>query len=92
FNLALDPEVAREYHDETLPAEGAKLAHFCSMCGPHFCSMKITQEVREFAAENQLEEEKALAVGMSEKAKEFVATGGEIYHGNLPDGADLEHH
>ncbi len=64
FNLSLDPEVAREYHDETLPQEGAKLAHFCSMCGPHFCSMKITQEVR---------------AGLSEKAEEFKATGGEIY-------------
>src|SRR5690606_26109 len=74
-------EKAKEFHDETLPAEGAKLAHFCSMCGPHFCSMKITQEVREFAAEHGVEAEKALAVGMSEKAKEFVSTGGEIYHG-----------
>ncbi len=92
FNLALDPEVAREYHDETLPAEGAKLAHFCSMCGPHFCSMKITQEVREYAAREGIEAEKALAVGMSEKAKQFVATGSEIYHGNLPEGADSEHH
>jgi len=91
FNLGLDPEKAKEFHDETLPAEGAKLAHFCSMCGPHFCSMKITQEVREFAAEQNIEAEKALAVGMSEKAKEFVATGSEIYHGNLPDGAK-EHH
>ncbi len=92
FNLALDPEVAREYHDETLPAEGAKLAHFCSMCGPHFCSMKITQEVREFAAKQNIAEEKALAVGMAEKSREFVATGSEIYHGNLPEGTDLEHH
>ena len=92
FNLGLDPEKAKEFHDETLPAEGAKLAHFCSMCGPHFCSMKITQEVREFAAEQNIEEaERALAVGMSEKAKEFVATGSEIYHGNLPEGAK-EHH
>ena len=91
FNLALDPEVAREYHDETLPAEGAKLAHFCSMCGPHFCSMKITQEVREYAAKENIEAEKSLAVGMAEKAKEFLATGSEIYHGNLPDGAK-EHH
>ena len=91
FNLALDPEVAREYHDETLPAEGAKLAHFCSMCGPHFCSMKITQEVREFAAKEGVEAEKALAVGMAEKAKEFVETGSEIYHGNLPEGGH-EHH
>ena len=91
FNLALDPEVAREYHDETLPAEGAKLAHFCSMCGPHFCSMKITQEVREYAAQENIEAEKALAVGMAEKAKEFTATGSEIYHGNLPEGRH-EHH
>jgi phosphomethylpyrimidine synthase len=91
FNLALDPEVAREYHDETLPAEGAKLAHFCSMCGPHFCSMKITQEVREYAAKEGVTEEKALAVGMAEKSKEFTTTGSEIYHGNLPEGAK-EHH
>jgi phosphomethylpyrimidine synthase len=91
FNLALDPIIAREYHDETLPAEGAKLAHFCSMCGPHFCSMKITQEVREYAAQENIEAEKALAVGMAEKAREFTATGSEIYHGNLPEGAK-EHH
>ena len=81
FNLALDPIIAREYHDETLPATGAKLAHFCSMCGPHFCSMKITQDVREYAKEQNIEAEKALAVGMAEKAKEFVATGSEIYQG-----------
>jgi phosphomethylpyrimidine synthase len=86
FNLALDPEVAKEYHDETLPAEGAKLAHFCSMCGPHFCSMKITQDVREFAAKEGIDEEKALAAGMAEKAKEFVASGSEIYQGNFPEG------
>ncbi|HEX8709459.1 MAG TPA: phosphomethylpyrimidine synthase ThiC [Pyrinomonadaceae bacterium] len=91
FNLALDPEVAREYHDETLPQEGAKLAHFCSMCGPHFCSMKITQDVREYAAQKELEEEAALAAGMKEKAAEFVAAGGEIYQGELPHGAKLEH-
>ncbi len=91
FNLGLDPEKAKEFHDETLPAEGAKLAHFCSMCGPHFCSMKITQDVREYAKEQNIETEKALAVGMAEKAKEFVATGSEIYHGNLLDGAK-EHH
>ncbi|MGI8788173.1 MAG: phosphomethylpyrimidine synthase ThiC [Pyrinomonadaceae bacterium] len=91
FNLALDPIIAREYHDETLPAEGAKLAHFCSMCGPHFCSMKITQEVREYAAQENIEAEKALAVGMAEKAAEFTATGSEIYHGNVPEGAK-EHH
>ncbi len=91
FNLGLDPEKAKEFHDETLPAEGAKLAHFCSMCGPHFCSMKITQDVREYAKEQNVEAEKALAVGMAEKAAEFKATGSEIYHGNLPDGAK-EHH
>jgi phosphomethylpyrimidine synthase len=79
FNLALDPEVAREYHDETLPQEGAKLAHFCSMCGPHFCSMKITQDVREYAAQKELDEQAALQEGMKEKAAEFAATGGEIY-------------
>jgi phosphomethylpyrimidine synthase len=88
FNLGLDPEKAKEFHDETLPAEGAKLAHFCSMCGPHFCSMKITQEVRDYANAQDLEAEKAIAVGMSEKAKEFVATGAEIYHGLPTDGAD----
>ncbi|HLM01450.1 MAG TPA: phosphomethylpyrimidine synthase ThiC [Pyrinomonadaceae bacterium] len=91
FNLSLDPEVAKEYHDETLPAEGAKLAHFCSMCGPHFCSMRITQDVREFAAREGIAEETALAAGMAEKSREFLATGAEIYHGNKPDGAP-EHH
>jgi phosphomethylpyrimidine synthase len=79
FNLSLDPEVAREYHDETLPQEGAKLAHFCSMCGPHFCSMKITQDVREYAAKREIDEQAALGVGMKEKAEEFVAAGSEIY-------------
>jgi phosphomethylpyrimidine synthase len=68
FNLGLDPDKAREFHDETLPAQGAKLAHFCSMCGPNFCSMKITQDVREFAEK-----------GMAEKSIEFVKQGGEIY-------------
>jgi phosphomethylpyrimidine synthase len=82
FNLSLDPEVAREYHDETLPQEGAKLAHFCSMCGPHFCSMKITQDVREYAAQKEIDEAAALEVGMKEKAEEFVATGAEIYRGS----------
>ncbi len=91
FNLALDPEVAREYHDETLPQEGAKLAHFCSMCGPHFCSMKITQDVRIYAAEQGLNEQAALSEGMKEKAAEFVAAGSEIYQGNLPEGASREH-
>jgi len=73
FNLSLDPEKALEFHDETLPADGAKVAHFCSMCGPHFCSMKITQEVRDYAAKEEAEK------GMQEKAKEFVEKGGEIY-------------
>ncbi len=82
FNLGLDPEKAKEFHDETLPAEGAKLAHFCSMCGPHFCSMKITQDVREYAEKAGVAEEKALAAGMSAKAKEFVESGGEIYRGS----------
>ncbi|CAL1521216.1 phosphomethylpyrimidine synthase ThiC [Chitinophaga sp. MM2321] len=79
FNLSLDPETARSYHDETLPAEGAKVAHFCSMCGPNFCSMKITQEVREFAEQQGLEASAALAAGMEEKAKSFAEQGGEIY-------------
>jgi phosphomethylpyrimidine synthase len=79
FNLSLDPELAREFHDETLPQEGAKLAHFCSMCGPHFCSMKITQEVRDYAARKELDEKGALREGMKEKASEFVAAGAEIY-------------
>src|SRR5437868_4959287 len=91
FNLALDPEVAREYHDETLPQEGAKLAHFCSMCGPHFCSMKITAEVRDYAARIGLDEESALRAGLKEKAAEFVAAGAEIYQGELPAGARREH-
>jgi phosphomethylpyrimidine synthase len=91
FNLSLDPEVAREYHDETLPQEGAKLAHFCSMCGPHFCSMKITQEVREYAAEQGMDESAALEAGMKEKAAEFVSQGAEIYQGELPEGAHREH-
>ena len=79
FNLSLDPETARDYHDETLPDQAAKGAHFCSMCGPHFCSMKITQEVRDFAAKHQLDEKGALKVGMEEMSKEFQKTGGEIY-------------
>jgi len=79
FNLSLDPEVAREYHDETLPQEGAKLAHFCSMCGPHFCSMKITQDVREYAASHGLAEDEALTSGMKEKSREFVEKGAEVY-------------
>ncbi|HET6243865.1 MAG: phosphomethylpyrimidine synthase ThiC [Bacteroidetes bacterium] len=79
FNLALDPDTAREYHDETLPAEGAKIAHFCSMCGPHFCSMKITQDVREYAAKLELSEQEALKKGMEEKSKEFADKGSKLY-------------
>jgi phosphomethylpyrimidine synthase len=79
FNLGLDPDKAREFHDETLPQEGAKLAHFCSMCGPHFCSMKITQDVRDYAAKQGVDEQTALAKGMEEKAIEFVKKGAEIY-------------
>jgi phosphomethylpyrimidine synthase len=79
FNLAMDPDTAREFHDETLPAEGAKAAHFCSMCGPHFCSMKITQDVREYARTHGLSDEQALTAGMEEKAKEFEAAGAEVY-------------
>ncbi|HYP27774.1 MAG TPA: phosphomethylpyrimidine synthase ThiC [Blastocatellia bacterium] len=79
FNLALDPELARQFHDETLPQEGAKVAHFCSMCGPHFCSMKITQEVRDFAAKQEMDEKAALEAGMREKSEEFRKAGAEIY-------------
>ena len=79
FNLGLDPDKAREFHDETLPQHGAKLAHFCSMCGPHFCSMKITQDVRDYAAKQGLNETDALAKGMEAKAAEFVEAGAEIY-------------
>jgi phosphomethylpyrimidine synthase len=79
FNLGLDPDKAREFHDETLPQHGAKLAHFCSMCGPHFCSMKITQDVRDYAAKQGLNESDALAKGMEAKAVEFVKAGAEIY-------------
>jgi len=79
FNLGLDPDKAREFHDETLPQSGAKLAHFCSMCGPHFCSMKITQDVREFAAKQGIAEGDAIAKGMEIKAVEFVQKGAEVY-------------
>jgi phosphomethylpyrimidine synthase len=79
FNLALDPEKAKEFHDETLPAEGAKLAHFCSMCGPHFCSMKITQEVRDYAKKEGLVPATALTKGMASMASAFREGGGEVY-------------
>ncbi|SFN39414.1 phosphomethylpyrimidine synthase [Formivibrio citricus] len=80
FNLGLDPDRARAFHDETLPQQGAKIAHFCSMCGPHFCSMKITQDVREFAAQQGISEEDALKKGMEVKSIEFVQKGAEVYH------------
>ena len=79
FNLGLDPDKAKSFHDETLPQEGAKLAHFCSMCGPHFCSMKITQDVREYAKKHGVSEADALKKGMEQKAIEFVKKGAEIY-------------
>ena len=79
FNLSLDPETARAFHDATLPQEAAKTAHFCSMCGPQFCAMKITEDVRRYAAEHGLSEEAALQKGLEEKAREFAAQGGELY-------------
>jgi phosphomethylpyrimidine synthase len=79
FNLSLDPDTARSYHDATLPDNAAKVAHFCSMCGPHFCSMKITEDVRKYAAEQAIAEDEALARGMAEKAEEFVKNGAEVY-------------
>lgn len=80
FNIGLDPEKAREFHDETLPKQSSKVAHFCSMCGPHFCSMKISQDVRNYAAEKGIAEEEALKLGMDEKSQEFLNEGAAIYH------------
>jgi len=80
FNIALDPEKARSFHDETLPKDSAKIAHFCSMCGPHFCSMKISQDVREYAKEKGFNEEEALQKGMDEKSQQFLDEGAEVYH------------
>jgi len=81
FNIALDPEKARSFHDETLPKDSAKIAHFCSMCGPHFCSMKISQDVREYAAEKGIKDaEEALQKGMDEKSQQFLEEGAEVYH------------
>ena len=81
FNIGLDPEKAREFHDETLPKESAKVAHFCSMCGPHFCSMKISQDVRDYAAAKGIKDEKeALMKGMDEKSRQFLEEGAEVYH------------
>ena len=79
FNLSLDPFTARQFHDETLPQDGAKSAHFCSMCGPHFCSMKITEDVRKYAAEQAISAEEALQRGLADKSKEFVDSGAEVY-------------
>jgi len=79
FNLALDPERAVEYHDETLPAEGAKTAHFCSMCGPKFCSMRISQDIRNYAKDKDMNTTEAIHKGMQEKAEEFKKAGSQIY-------------
>ncbi|PJZ40763.1 phosphomethylpyrimidine synthase [Leptospira kmetyi] len=79
FALSLDPETAKSFHDETLPQDRMKTAHFCSMCGPHFCSMNLTQELRKFAEEKGIEESKAVEIGMEEKSKEFLEQGAEIY-------------
>ncbi len=79
FNLSLDPDTARAYHDETLPSENAKVAHFCSMCGPNFCSMKITQDVRDYASKYGMTNHEAIVKGMEEKSKEFMEKGAEVY-------------
>ncbi|HLY83482.1 MAG TPA: phosphomethylpyrimidine synthase ThiC, partial [Acidimicrobiales bacterium] len=79
FELSLDPDTARAYHDETLPAHPAKTAHFCSMCGPKFCSMRISQDVRDYAAAHGVSGEEAIELGMKEKAAEFVSSGGRVY-------------
>ena len=79
FNLGLDPVRAREFHDQTLPQDSAKVAHFCSMCGPHFCSMKISQDVRDYAQSKGLESSAALEAGMQEKSQQFREDGGQIY-------------
>jgi len=79
FNLSLDPDTARAYHDETLPSDNAKVAHFCSMCGPNFCSMKITQDVRDYAKEHGLDSDKAIEEGLKAKREEFKAKGAELY-------------
>jgi phosphomethylpyrimidine synthase len=88
FNLSLDPETAREFHDETLPAPAAKGAHFCSMCGPHFCSMKITQDVRDYAAAQGLQPDAALSAGLREKADAFRDGGRELYLPDAPAGGE----
>ena len=77
--MSFDPDTARAFHDATLPDQAAKVAHFCSMCGPHFCSMKITQDVRDYAAKHQVSSEEAISQGMKEKSEEFRKSGLEIY-------------
>jgi len=79
FNLSLDPDTARVYHDETLPSDNAKVAHFCSMCGPHFCSMKISQDVRDYAKEQGISESDAIEEGLKKKSEEFIEKGGDVY-------------
>jgi phosphomethylpyrimidine synthase len=79
FNLSLDPITARKFHDATLPADGAKVAHFCSMCGPKFCSMELTQQVRDYAASHGIDERKAIEEGLREKAEEFKRSGGAVH-------------
>ena len=79
FALSLDPDTAQSFHDETLPAEPAKTAHFCSMCGPKFCSMRITQDVRDYAAEHGLDTEEAIEAAMAEKSVEFAEGGNRVY-------------
>ena len=79
FELSLDPDTARSYHDETLPAEPAKTAHFCSMCGPKFCSMRISQDVRDYAEDHGVAPEVAIELGMKEKSAEFVDSGAQVY-------------
>ncbi|MEK9551498.1 phosphomethylpyrimidine synthase ThiC, partial [Bacillus cereus] len=79
FALALDPDTALDYHDETLPAEPAKTAHFCSMCGPKFCSMRISKDVQDYAKENGLDSVEAIEAGMAEKSQEFTDQGGRVY-------------
>src|SRR5207244_964639 len=88
FNLSLDPDTARQYHDETLPAEPAKTAHFCSMCGPKFCSMRISQDVRDYAEAHGVTGEEAIVLGMKEKSSEFVEAGSQLYLAAAePDGS-----
>ena len=90
FNLGLDPEKAQEFHDETLPKDAHKVAHFCSMCGPHFCSMKITEDVRAYAAAQGVVPEQALTRGMADKSRAFREAGGELYVPPAPVSGDAE--